>query len=332
MARRQPRYFENAPLSLIAVMERIGAKVSPGEFIHAVVDAFQEVWTQPEEVMRSRFRRSRSFEDFGALLDRVQARQCTRVLVLGCGAGFGGRSSGFAADVVRNCCAGVDNLKVVSLDLTPQALESEFSKAVDSRFPLIVSHSLAHYIFDLQALAKVVNRALAPGGHYLMANEPNARFWRNPECLKTLWLKESSDRKRKRALRFFAPRRYWGLVVRLARPGKTSDPLVRINQMLHLRFGLSGALTRTEIFRITDPHGPDLSSYGFRLGSNGLDWQDLEEILAPLSLAWIRTSGYLGRDNPRDVKGKWGDLDRRMASLYPLDGCSFSALWRKPAS
>lgn len=312
-------------------MERVGARVPPGEFIEGVIDVFHEVWNKPEATMRFRFRQGRALRDFVDLLSESRLPAEARILVVGCGNGFGGRGPGFAADVVQEFYGSNSLVEIVRMEITPRILETcTVPNSQSQGFALVVTHSLIHYLFDMRPFFTLVNRLLEPGGKYLMANEPNSRFWQNSECLKTLKLKESMERRRKRALRFLDLRRYWRRIARSMASGEPSDSFAVMNRILRGRFGLCGDLTVSEILHVSDPHMPDATSPGFRLGSNGLDWEDLQPVIRPLQLECTRTSGYLGQENLDRIDKNWRDVDRRMAALYPLDGCSFGALWRKP--
>ncbi len=314
-------------------MTRVGATVTPGEFVQGVIEIFHEVSDYSEATMHFRFRQGRAYRDFLTLLARAGPPAHSRVLAIGCGPGFGGRGSGFASSVVQELYAGAHGFQVERMEVTPQLLDS-CGKVVKPvrRFPLVVTHSLLHYLFDLKPFCRLLHTLIEPGGRYVMANEPNARFWDNTECVKTLHQKEAADRRRKRAARFLDPRRYGGKLLRVLGASTPSDPFAVMNRRLRERFHLRGELTRSEIMHINEPHLPDPDSPALRLGSNGLDWECLEGIFPPLRLEVVRTSGYLGRENLDRIEGQWGEADRDMAGRYPLDGASFTALWWKPAA
>jgi len=314
-------------------MDRVGAAMPPGEFVRVVVEVFQEVWYKPEATMRSRFRQSRSYRDFVGLLAAVPLAEGARILALGCGAGYGGRGSGFAAEVVEACVRERRHLTVDRMEITPRILESPAAEAgTGGRYSLVVTHSTLRYIFDYRPLCRLLDSLVEPGGRYLMANEPNARFWKNPVCLDAVRLKESEERRRKHVARLIDPQRYWNKALRLMHLEREPSPFARVNRILRGRLGLSGDLTPAEIQHINEPHLPDASPDGLRLGSNGLDWERLQEFFPALRLDLVRTSGYVARDNPHRLSREWRVADRALALRYPLDGCSFGALWRKPGA
>jgi SAM-dependent methyltransferase len=317
------------------LMSRVGATVTPGEFVQGVIEIFHEVSDYSEATMHFRFRQSRAYRDFLTLLARAGPPAGSRILAIGCGPGFGGRGSGFAASVVQELYAGAHGFQVERMEVTPQLLDpSEKAMKPVRRFPLVVTHSVLHYLFELKPFCRLLHSLIEPGGRYVMANEPNARFWDNTECVETLRRKERSDRRRKRAARFLDPRRYGAKLLRLLGPSRPADAFAVMNHRLRERFHLRGELTPSEIMHINEPHLPDPGSDSptLRLGSNGLDWERLKEVFPPLRLEVVRTSGYLGRENLDRIESKWREADRDLAGRCPLHGSSFTALWWKPAA
>ena len=214
------------------------------------------------------------------------------------------------------------------LDLTPH-----MPAIPQRRYDLVVSHSLLHFVHDPGPVCRLLHELIAPGGAYVMANEPNARFWMNPVCF-ARW-KRPAKRKLARAACVSSHRpRATGLVCgRLAHPGEPRDWVARMNMLLRQRIGLTAELSAKEIVRIIDPHLPDHYPGDYPLGSQGLSWSDLEAgPLLGLRVDAVRTSGYVLRDNPERVPERWRPIDEKLASDFPLDGCSFSALWHKPLS
>jgi SAM-dependent methyltransferase len=300
------------------LMRRVGASVPASEFIDAVIEAFRVVEPVPDAVIYARFRRTRAWHDFCELLRQAALPAGARILCIGCGPALAGRSAVYASAVVREVYPSA-HPDLFDIDCKPWNFES-------GRFDCVVSHSLLHYAYDPLPICESIYRLVATGGVYIMANEPNASFWSNPECMRELRRVDSAESWRRRWHRYTDPSRYLSKLVRTMRLTAPPDTVSGINRLLRQRFGLQESLTAKEIARIVDPYKGDTNPGEFAHGADGLDWTDLA---AGFMLEGVRTSGYVMRDNPARVPERWREVDNRLASLFPLDGCSFSALWRK---
>lgn len=304
-------------------MRRVGIQLDRAEFAAAVAESFRTVEPVSETVVQERFRKSHSYRDFRGMLRKAALHADGRVLAIGCGQGLAGRSAGYAAAVTR--------------EVYPTALIESVNYSIGGSEPaatpyeMVVTHSLLHFVFDFSPLCRFIDRSLAAGGSYIMANEPNARFWRNAQCVAELERVSAADGRRRHLLKYAEPSRYWAKLVRTVRSLQSGpDITAGVNRLLRERFGMPGELTAKEILRIVDPHLRDQSAGTYRLGSDGLDWDNLAA--GPLSafhLEAARTSGYVMRDNPARIPERWRELDTDLARQFPLDGCSFTALWRK---
>jgi SAM-dependent methyltransferase len=317
-------YFEAVPLSLRDTMWRVGAVVRPAEFVAAVVDAWRAVEIVTEEEVQARFRASRAWRDFSDVL-RMAAMPGARVLAIGCGRGFAGRSSAYAASVVREVFHSAEVADIDRLDVTPELL-SEAREPYD----IVVTHSLLHFVYEFRPLCRLVQSLVAPGGAYVMANEHNSRFWSNPECVRAMKAAAAAESRQKRIRKLFDPARYWRRIQRLGRPKPSwSD---RMNEILRARFHLTADLTQKEIARIIDPYMPDPFSGECPIGKDGMNWADLEGgPLGQMRLERMVTSGYVMRSNPERLPQQWRAVDESLSAKFPLDGCSYTALWRKNA-
>ena len=304
-------------------MRRVGAALPPEEFVAAVAETYRKVQAVSEATMDARFRRTRAYGDFQALLREAALPAGARVLALGCGPGRAGRSAAFAAAVTREI---YPEVKIEQAAFTPCG----GTAAPAGQYDLVVTHSFLHFLLDLAPLGAFLRGALDSGGRYVMANEPNARFWRNAECLSALDRVDADEARRNRLRRYTDPSRYAAKLLRSIRPARRPDPTAGVNGVLRQRFGLRGELTAPEIARICDPYVPHARPGHPTRGYDGLDWSELEAgPLAGLRVEAVRTSGYVMRDNPDPVPERWRALDGGLAARYPLDGCSFSALWRR---
>jgi hypothetical protein len=197
----------------------------------------------------------------------------------------------------------------------------------------VVTHSLLHFFHDLKPICRLLLDALTPGGALVMANEPNARFWKNPECVREMKRVGLSEGRRNRLRKLADPSRYWSRLSRLAGGKEPHGRISDMNRILRERLNLTGDLSAKEIVRIIDPHLPDQNPGEFMKEADGLSWSLLESgPLSGLRLENVRTSGYVMRENPDRIPARWRALDEKLAAYYPLDGCSFSGLWRKPVS
>jgi SAM-dependent methyltransferase len=317
-------YFEAVPLSLRDTMWRVGAVVRPAEFVAAVVDAWRAIEVVTEEEVQARFRASRAWRDFCDVL-RMTAKPGARVLAIGCGRGFAGRSSAYAASVVREVFDSADIAEIGRLDVTPELL----SEPRDP-YDIVVTHSLLHFVYEFRPLCRLIQNLVAPGGAYVMANEHNSRFWSNPECVREMKHVAAAESREKRMRKLLDPARYWRRLQRVGRPKPSwSD---QMNQILRARFHLTADLTQKEIARIIDPYMPDPYSGECPIGKDGMNWADLENgPLAQMRREHVVTSGYVMRANPERIPEEWRALDESLSSRFPLDGFSYTALWRKNA-
>jgi hypothetical protein len=311
-----------SPDRLYEILSRVGVKRDPVEFAKAVAESFRTVEPMPEAIIRDRFRKSHAYRDFRGMLRKAGLAPGARVLAIGCGRGLAGRSADYAALVTREM---YPTAAVEQLDYTAGVEE-----AVNSPYDMVVTHSLLHFAFDYAPLCALIRRVLGAAGSYVMANEPNARFWRNAECVAELERVSAAGRRRRRLLKYAEPSRYWARLARVVRPNPFRDMTSGVNHLLRERIGMRGELTAKEIVRIVDPHVRDEFPGAHGLGSDGLDWHALGGgPFSGLKLEAVRTSGYVMRDNPSRVPERWRELNDDLARRFPMDGCSFAALWRR---
>lgn len=315
-------YFEAVPLPLRDIMWRVGASVRPAEFVAAVVEAWRAVEVVAEETVQERFRSTRAYADFRGAIRRA-ASPGARVLAIGAGPGFNGRGSGYAASVVREVLSPAGIAQIERLDVTPAVLS-------DGRrpFDLVVTHSLLHFVYSFRPICRLIRNLIAPGGAYVMANEPNARFWANPECVREMKQVAAAESREKRLRKLASPAIYWRRIRRMGQVGRSWCD--EVNAILRARFGLVDSLTPKEIVRIIDPYVPDPYPGECGIGADGISWSELEcGPLLGMRIEHVVTSGYVMRSNPTVLPERWRSLDARLAAQYPFDGCSFTAVWRK---
>jgi hypothetical protein len=311
-----------APDPLSETLLRVGVKHDRAAFAQAVAECFRIAEPMPEGVVQERFRKSHGYRDFRGMLRKAGLAPDARVLAIGCGPGLAGRSAAYAALVTREV---YPTAAVEQMDYT-----AGLEQSAAAPYDMVVTHSLLHFFFDYAPLCGLIDSTLAEAGAYVMANEPNARFWRNETCVAELERVSAADSRRRHLLKFADPARYWARLLRAVRPKSGNDVTAGVNRLLRERLGMRGELTAKEILRIVDPHVHDEYPGTYRLGSDGLDWDELAGgPLSELRLESVRTSGYIMRDNPVRVPERWRELNEELARRFPLDGCSFTALWRR---
>jgi len=316
---------------LSAVMSRVHAGLEPAEFIETVAIAFQEARNRESaEVMDQRFRREASFQLFQKALRLALTRggPAQSVLVLGCGRGFAGEAADFAAHVVRELSVSSQGLHVRTLSLTPRiCFQAPELVGTDRTWDLVVAHSLLHYIPDLGPVFDLIRQALGPSGGLIISHEPNARFWRNPECQAAVANLRKADRLRQWRRRLRPSHLFRRFRTKVPRVASIS---VGVNRRLAERHGLCAPLTDEEIRRLVDVHRPTASPGTFRIGLNGFDMDDLGQTYLPdFRLLWAGSSGQLGYADTSLFPPKWRRIEAKLAAEQPLAGSVFTAYWSR---
>ncbi len=297
-------------------MRRVGATAPPGEFKAALAKAWKAAQSVSDEEVRKRFGTTRGYRDFCVLLRECALQQGARILAIGTGGGMGGRRAVYAASVIREQYAGA---AVEELNLGDSAPLTNGPVPAERRFDLVVTHSFLHYVPEFHPVCEWVCESVKPGGGYLMANEPNVRFWRNEECVREMERVGAAESRRDRLWKLANPGSYLAKARQVLEGRPSRDEFAEASRLLREWMHLRADLTVEEILAIVEPH------------RGGLSWAELAAgPLSGMRLENVRTSGYVRRDNPARVPARWREADGSLASRYPLDGCSFSALWRKP--
>jgi hypothetical protein len=311
-------------------MSRVQTSLSPKEFIECVSLAFQEMQAKsPLHV--SALRHQASFRIFVETLTaaKLDLPKPISLAVLGCGWGLGGIGPSFAAQVAREVFAedigSINEIAVTSQMLVDGHESIAQQKAIP--FDLVVSFSLLHFLPNLGPAFRLVNDLLHPKGAFVMAHEPNARYWRNSECQQTYRQFQRSKRPRQIA------HSVGSRLARVIRPSRLSggmDLYDSINQELRTKLGFIADLTRDEIGRIVDVHRPGAIRSNFKIGLDGFDFEDLNSgYLKEYELKKVLTSGHLAYNEPQCLAPRWQQMEQSLAEKYPLDGCVFCSYWRR---
>lgn len=324
-----PRYRQTDVVILRQIMDRAGLQMSPEAFILAVQKAFlgSRERSLGEQLVKA-FRECPSFVDFKGALSQAQkaAPGGCSILVIGAGQDVPGRDSAYASQAVREVFG--ESANVTRLDLTPETIYTE----PERRYDVVVTHSLPHYFFDQESFYGFVRACTKPGGCYVMGNEPNRRFWVNPEVQKRFHEMNAAEYRRRTVRYYLNPRHYAAKMFRvLSAPKDESFSLERsVNLILQKSYNAQAPLTLKEMNRITDPFFPDELPGDHPLGGNGIDWdKDVPSFLRDFKLEWIASARHMGKHNPKHLPEKWQKVNAELKARHPMDGNVFSALWRR---
>jgi hypothetical protein len=314
---------------LCRVMERIECTAAPAEFLGFVNRAYQHA-SRTLIIPDAPFHKHRSHVVFKAGL--VQASQFlrddARILVVGCGDDMAGRNADYAVQVARDVISPRNPPLLRTWNMTRADLVSPSRWDDGSPFDLIVTNSLLHFAAELGATLHRISSLLAKNGMYLMAHEPNARFWSN-SVLRDERQDMSADTTVSWRRRVFMWSAYSAKLRTLLAQKPAASLETIVNQYLAEKYGLRGDLAAHEIAAIVDPHRPSAVGDGFRIGLNGFNekqlsqlWQDDPQIL------WTQSYDHLGPIDYSELPPKWKKRERELAGLHPADGSSWTALWK----
>jgi hypothetical protein len=298
-----------------SVTRRVGARVNPDTFIETISLAYQQAQAEvmPDLDMPARFRNGRSYSDFISALNFAfgQLGSSVNALVIGCGRGYAGCTSAYAAEVLRD--VGVEALKNVdTLELTPPIL-AQNAAAVVQQYDLVVTHSVAHFIPSLEAFFRFVRDRT--GKVFVLGHEPNAAFWNDPQ-IRALRNRQRRHRRFRTTLaKLVNPSSYMAKVMNTFRAKTHKSMTTAVNEILRSQFAYQSDLTQFEIAAFVDPHLPTDSD--FRIGQKGLDAALIEkQYLNGFSLLTLASSEYPSLDEDNSIR-------------QGLAGSIFSAVFRK---
>jgi hypothetical protein len=79
-----------------------------------------------------------------------------------------------------------------------------------------------------------------------------------------------------------------------------------------------------------DVHRPGAVGGSFRIGANGLDFEDLQNSYLPtFGLHSVWTAGHLGYLSNSATRGDFHAKEMRLAEKFPLEGSVFTAYWSR---
>jgi SAM-dependent methyltransferase len=330
---------------LRSTMNRVGASMPPQDFIYVVSNAYHEVEAQRHAIdMHAYFRSSGGYRALKQALMAAKESfdQPVSILNIGCGAGYD-------LEVLREVFSPADVRKIVCCDISVdmQTIARKQARGYPCRFvlghaeealvygsyDLVITNAMIHHVADLEAFFGVLERNVRPGGGFVMGHEPNARYWRNPECMAVLNKLRAARRRRRNTSKLLKPSRYFYKLAQVLGVAGEETLETRINRILREHAGFTGDLTLQEIHRLVDVHVPNGADEEFKIGLDGFDWEELQRgLLSSFQLAWVESSGYMGETcSPSALPRRWREINDRLAAKYPLDGSNFSAFWRRRA-
>lgn len=313
---------------LANLIERVKPGCDPAEFIGIVSQTFKRAQLAlPGSDMSLLYRRSRSDAVLRTALSLIQSRLAStqpRILVVGCGSTYAGIDSSYADSVAREVFRPKLPGSIERIDINPAHLKQRLEPVYD----VVVANSVAHFVPNLGSFFGLIRGALAGRGYFLLAREPNRRFYANQECQKSIRDIEKSRGHIKTARDAISPGK-WVARLRSSLRGERSVPLHdAVNRILETDFGFRHGLTNTEIARLVDPHLPCNFPGTFSIGYEAFDWVEIGDRYLPgFRLESITTWEHLGRAHETTLLHL--DIDQKLARKYPQDGCFFTAVWEQ---
>ena len=306
------------------IMKRAGVDFPPAEFVGCVASAFAEAQRalDPQDAIPTFLRNCPSFPVFQEAIRR--AGPARRVAVLGCGGeGIFGMGPQYAQQEWLRVWP---ESEITCIDLTVPFLKDSERWPV-SIYDAVISVSMVHYIFDLDAFFQMIRRLLRPGGAYVFGREANARYFRNA-ALRQTWEEWRASRPTRSALRHTVSgwrQRVSGLF--------TESLLDRANLIAKKRFGFRTKLSAEDFRCMIEIHRPAQPPSLQQVGLNGFDPEDLVETYLPgFRTEWLGSSVHLGYVPHESIQGDWKRRIDELAVKYPQDGAYLSAVLRKSES
>lgn len=260
-----------------------------------------------------------------------------RVLDVGCGTGFvAGHVAPVLADRDTIVCA---DLSQAMLDACRRKLSGaghscrfEFVKLdgrtlaqPDQSCDVVTMNSVLHHLPEPGAILREVNRVLKPGGRFIVAHEPNRRFY-------------ASRRMRSRAAvlaTVLTPRRAAGALLRRAGVMKLAHRVLRrrhhgqvlaeVNRRLCEAGVIPAPLTQDELTAIVDVQSPTAGGWH---PDRGIDMEALAAAHLPNFDCRLVTYDHLGGGTTL-AGGMIGAYGKRLARYRPADGATLLAILSK---
>jgi ubiquinone/menaquinone biosynthesis C-methylase UbiE len=259
-----------------------------------------------------------------------------RVVDVGCGTGF--VAERVAPVLSKDDTIVCSDLSQAMLDACRKSLGSrfackfEFVKLDGKALPqaeascnTVTMNSVLHHLPDIAATLREIDRILKPDGCFIVAHEPNRRFYAS-RCMRT---------RARIAGAIISPKQAGGamlrrlgvmsLVHRLTRRGHHKRVLAEVNQRLVESKIISQPLTQDELTAIVDVQSPTAGGWH---PDRGIDIEMLAKEHLPNFDCRLVTYDHLGSGTDR-AGGIFARYARRIASKRPYDGATLLAVLKK---
>jgi len=189
-------------------------------------------------------------------------------------------------------------------------------------YNLLATNSLLHHLPDQVATIQGLLPLLSSGAVWLAGHEPSSRFYRNPECVRTLdaFLHERRWRK------YFSPKVYLRRFRQIL--GLESDP-ARQAARESFRQGLFSKSPSVHLVsRLVDLHVAH-SAEEAALG-RGFDPADLQQDFARIwKPLWMKSYSFMGPFYESNLPRRWRRVSHELSKRFPQDGANFCSVWRR---
>jgi predicted TPR repeat methyltransferase len=340
------KYFEELEAKNTAYLRSLVSKFAPAHPPDELCDRLNSLF----HVHEARLYDGRHPEIFGALpgiwhemLDVAAQELGNRplnVVDLGCGTGF--EVSLLLQHPLRSQIrsltlfdASVDMLAVcrakIAAPVECTVVTTTDVKSLEQLFghtDLVLTNAVLHHIPRLQSFIRLIADLLRPAGIWINGHEPSSRFYRNSACVQVFdaYLNAQAA---KRSWKYADPRRYLRKALKYYRrfSGGVDDPHEATIRDA-VRLGLFGAtpndiaVSRLIDYWVANDENEAVNGRGF----------DFEKFSSGDEGAWqalfVRSYNHFGYMNENEVESNWSQQAEKLRAQYPLDGASYSAVWR----
>ncbi len=262
------------------------------------------------------------------MLAQLSTTRSWRILDYGCGTGFEAK---IALELLNGRVE-----KIVCYDPAPEMLDGcrkrlkpnsaiLFSSnladiPLHGNYDLLITNSVLHHLPSVDSVLAFLRPVLSSDAMWLAGHEPSARFYRNPQCLRLL----AQYRRQRRWRRFLDPNSY----AQKWREASGRDPLGNTARVAFTKGWFGKMPSKLVISRLVDFHvAHDVEE---AQGGRGFDLEIMQNSFQNTwQLNWVKTYSFLGPFKEVSAPANWQRKCRTLAEQYPLDGASFSCVWKR---